>query len=83
MDKDMPPDCDVEGEHLKQEPVEERILQFLRTARIPISENRLSEHLLKEGYEEETVQLAMTGLMLRNEVRWVAYRGYMIGGRPE
>lgn len=64
------------------EDTKQRILQMLSTTRVPISDVLLVSHLEDEGYEQKGILNAASELVKENKVRWIPYRGYVIGGRP-
>lgn len=54
------------------------------SSRKPTTEKQLREFLAKhEGWDADRVNRACNEAQAQNLIRWVAFEGWMLGGRPE
>jgi hypothetical protein len=58
-----------------------RVLELL-SAREPMSEEMLSRLLNVDGMSEERISNAVNTAHAQNRIRWVAFEGWLKGGRP-
>lgn len=65
--------------------VKRAILAVLQEQGDPVGENRLRNLTMmrfRSGPSEDMQYDAVNQLMIANKIRWVAMRGFMLGGRP-
>lgn len=60
----------------------ERVLELL-SKREPMPEETLSRLLNVDGMSEARISNAVNTAHAQNRIRWVAFEGWLKGGRPE
>jgi SOS response regulatory protein OraA/RecX len=48
----------------------------------PTTEKDLFRKLIEAGMESEEIVVTINECHMRNEIRWVAFQGWCLGGRP-
>ena len=66
----------------RHERAPDRVVAVMRTAGDVVGEEKLRRLLEHDGMTTENAKNAIAQAMVENKIRWVAFRGYAIGGRP-